>query len=101
MQAAYVLTAHEVGHRLAELVRDNRDVSAVWVQGCRQYVDIWLHTKPLAREQELALYALENVLYDYFPDIDTRLHIAHAGLYDTEQFRFEPPSGTEFIPIPR
>ncbi len=101
MATTHAPTAATIGHTLADLLRDHPDIRAIWASDAGDYVDLWIVTAPITHERELELYDLETRLHERFGDRNPHVHVAHAGLYDSARFVFEPPAGAEPIPLPR
>ncbi len=84
-------------HELADAAYQYPAVREVWSQVENDDLRVWLLTDIIAREQELFLYEMEDILRENLPDYYPQVFVEHAGLYAATDYVFRPPLGANLI----
>jgi len=84
-------------HEFADAAHEYPAVREVWAQVEDDDLRVWLLTDTIAREQELLLYELEDILRENLPDHYPLVFVEHAGLYTGTDYAFRPPIGAKLI----
>lgn len=82
MAISQEITAHDVGRRLADEVRQDPAAQGVWTRAVRDYIELWLLTDPIDAETERRFYALDAPLQRFFPNTYINFHLVNPRLFD-------------------
>ena len=69
------VTAQQMGHALAEAVRDEPRAAEIWVATHSDAIQLWLICVPITLAEHRSLTRLEDVLYERFPGVAFDFHI--------------------------
>jgi len=84
-------------YELADAAYQYPAVREVWSQVANDDLRVWLLTDIIAREQELLLYEMEDILRENLPDYYPQVFVEHAGLYAATDYVFRLPLGANLI----
>lgn len=91
------ISVHEVGHVLADAVREDPAALDLWIRGDHDRIVIWLLTMPIDRETERRLYGRATLLYERFPRMAIEFRLINPRLFETlDLTTIIPPDAEQF-----
>lgn len=101
MTTVHARTDAEIARGFAALLRNHPAVQRLWSRRDGDAIEFWVLTEPISHASELSIYQLATPFREQFPGLHPRIHVIHAGLYDTDTFMFHEPLGAELVQLSR
>jgi len=90
---------HRVEETLVQFLRAVPIRKRLWARADPGLITFWLLTEPISDDQEEALYDANRLVYEQVPDARFDFLVINPAMFDSPDFRFDPPAGAEEIPV--